>query len=83
MDQQVVIEFTGLLSKTSLSFDDLRVKMSPHSYPQRINRIILDNRKIMVDMDGEVKEYQTLSMPVKQTIEQRLRLLYHYQSNGK
>ena len=77
MEQTVIIEFLGLMGKTSLEFMDLKVRLSPHQHPQRINRIILDNRIVMVDVDGRVSEFEKQSAPVKQTIAQRLRLLYN------
>lgn len=76
MNEQVVIEQLELLGKQSLRFDDPpRVKMSPHSWTIRINAVMVDNRKVLVDVDGEIKDFDSLSMPVKQTIGQRLRLI--------
>lgn len=79
MEQQVVIEFLNLLGVTSIEFTDLQVRMSPHQYPQKVKRVVLDNRVVFADVDGEVKQFNTLSLPVRQTIGQRLRLMMNQQ----
>lgn len=83
MNEQVVIEQLELLGKQSIRFDDPpKVKLTPHSWLIKINAVMVDNKKVLVDVDGEIKDFESLSLPVKQTIGQRLRLIVsgNYQS---
>lgn len=77
MEQQIVIEFMGLLGSQSIDFsgDPLRVKMSPHSHPTKITHLKLDNRNVIVECNGEEVKFNNLSMEAKATIGQRLRLM--------
>jgi hypothetical protein len=77
MTQQVIIEFMELMGMRVIDFDDLLVKMSPHSHPNKVTKLEIDTRVVKVEVDGEVKEFDGLSEPIRQTIIQRMRLMYH------
>lgn len=79
MEQQVVIEFLGMLGQQSLDFTDnpIKVKTSPHSLPTVVSTLILDNREVEAEINGEIKSYTELTLPVKQSIGQRIRLITH------
>jgi hypothetical protein len=84
MEQQVVIELLNLMGKTAVDFPDApKIKLSPHSYPQRVNSIAIDNRIVVVNVDGDLRDYNSLGLPIKQTIGQRLRLMFNSKCQGQ
>jgi len=74
-NKQVVRELIELTGSIKLEFDDLIVRMSPHSHPIHIDAVSYDYKTVYAIINGEMKEWDQLTDPVKNTIAQRLRIL--------
>lgn len=79
MEKQLIMELLELIGQRAIEFTDtLQAKMSPHSQPTIIEKVMVDAGNVLVGIRGqkEVTKFDDLSMPVKCTIAQRLRLIY-------
>lgn len=83
MEQQVIkelIELTG--GGIHVDFDDpIKVKMSPHSYPEKITAVRFDHNGVYLVINKEEKKWSDVNVAVQNTITQRLRLMVHLKQN--
>lgn len=77
MNQQIIIELMQLLGSQSIDFtgNPIRVKLTPHSQPKMVTKVLVDNRVVLCEVDDKIAEFGTLDEMTRATIGQRIRLM--------